>query len=118
MPHLSSQHVVPALAALHAGEFQSEHAADAPRKQSAQPFLTITRQAGAGGHSLALQLVECLKQVDPGDRPWTVWENELAERVAREYHLPAARVAALEDKRPSWLEELLAGFSISAGGSN
>jgi hypothetical protein len=46
--------------------------------------------------------------------PWTVWDNELVERVASEYHLPRSKVAALENVRPSWLEEALGSLAVSS----
>ena len=54
-----------------------------------------------------------MNDIDPGDLPWKVWDNELVERVAAEHHLPASRVAELEDQQPSWLEEALGGLAIA-----
>ena len=80
------------------------------------PFVTISRQAGAGGRSLAVALVEKLNQIDPGELPWTVWDNELVERVAGEHKLPASCVERLEEPQPSWLEEALGGLALGDGG--
>jgi hypothetical protein len=55
-----------------------------------------------------------LNERDPGAVPWTVWDNELVERVAAEHHLPASKVAALEDVRPSWLEEALGSLAVAS----
>jgi hypothetical protein len=112
---LFTRDVTPMIAALHAGEFQQQHPQEAPT--GARPrgsFITISRQDGAGGRSLAIELVGRLNEIDPGELPWTVWDNELVERVAAEYRLPPARVAALEDERPSWLEETLGNLSIGS----
>jgi hypothetical protein len=88
------------------------------RKPPAQPappapFVTISRQAGAGGRTVAHALAALLNQRCPGALPWTVWDNELVERVAAEHHLPLSRVAALEEQRPSWLEEALGSLALS-----
>src|SRR5688572_1119723 len=80
------------------------------------PFVTISRQAGASGRSLAKQLAERLNNVDPGQLPWTTWDNELVEKVASEHYVSAARVEALEDERPSWFEECLAGLALGGLG--
>jgi hypothetical protein len=64
-----------------------------------------------------MELGARLNELDPGHLPWTVWDNELVERVAAEHHLPKRRVAALEDERPSWLEDALASLAISGGKS-
>jgi cytidylate kinase len=119
MRRLNFHDITPVLGALHSAEYP--RAGDVPgapeRRRAAAPFVTISRQAGAGGRSLAIRLAERLNEIDPGQLPWTVWDNELVERVAAEHHLPKARVAALEDERPSWLEEALASLAISGGKS-
>jgi hypothetical protein len=116
MRHLNSQDIFPMLAALHSGEYQHLHkrTGSGLEEGAPAPFVTISRQAGAGGRSLATGLAARLNARDPGDVPWTVWDNELVERVAAEYHLPASKVAALENTRPSWLEEALGSLAISS----
>jgi hypothetical protein len=113
MRHLNIQDIMPALAALHSGEYQHQRGPLHHPDRGPAPFVTISRQAGAGGRSLANRLAERLNARDPGDVPWAVWDNELVERVAAEYHLPRSKVAALEETRPSWLEELLGGLTVS-----
>jgi hypothetical protein len=114
MRHLNAQDIAPMLAALHGAEYRHQHGArPQPADERAAPFVTISRQAGAGGRSLAAALTVHLNERDPGDVPWTVWDNELVERVASEYHLPRSKVAALENVRPSWLEEALGSLAIS-----
>jgi hypothetical protein len=111
--------VLPALAALHAADYQRVHLRDnasAPRQHP--PFITISRQAGAGGRSFARQLVTRLNQTDSAQLPWTLWDNELVERVASENHLRPAAVAALEDNPPSWLEQALASLASGSGERN
>ena len=81
------------------------------------PFVTISRQAGAGGRSLARLLVERLNTIDSGERPWALWDRELLERITEEHHIPAALVESLEHPRP-WLEDLLAGISLSNDAAN
>ena len=78
-----------------------------------KPFVTISRQAGVGGRSLALMLVERLNAVDPGPLPWTLWDNEIVQRVVAEQHLPEERVRALEEHAPTWFEECLAGLALA-----
>src|SRR5690349_6834061 len=113
MRHLSSQDISPVLAALHGAEYRHAHRPGLRPDGPAVPFVTISRQAGAGGRTLAMGLAARLNERDPGDVPWTVWDNELVERVVSKYHLPASKVAAMEDKRPSWLEEALGSLAVS-----
>jgi hypothetical protein len=76
-------------------------------------FVTISRQAGAGGRTVARLLADRLDAEDPSSRPWLVWDRELVEKVAEEQHIPESLVESLEHPR-SWVEEFLGG--LSAGG--
>jgi len=116
MFNLNSRAVFPVLATLHATEHEQQHGthaapSDPPRPPA--PFITISRQAGASGRSVAAQVVERLNGRDPDAPQWTIWDDELVERVAHDAHLPGAKVAALEDVRPSWLEEALGSLVVS-----
>lgn len=104
------------LAALRVSAYDQSRGSAGSDERRVAPFVTISRQAGAGGRSLARQLAERLNIVQPGQLPWTTWDNELVEKVASEHYVPAARVAALEDERPSWLEEVLAGLALGGLG--
>ena len=51
--------------------------------------VTISRQAGAGGHSLAEQLTQLLQSEEPQPaRPWTIFDRNLVERVLEDHNLP------------------------------
>jgi hypothetical protein len=109
------QDIIPMLAALRASLHQHEHPrGEGTTKNRHWPFITISRQAGAGGRSFAERLARRLNDINPADMPWTVWDNELVERVAAEHHLPAASVAAIEDERPNWLEHALGGLTVGS----
>ena len=118
MFNASSKAVFPVLAALHSTEHEelkqdrSPHAPSPPA-----PFITISRQAGAHGHTVAAELVKRLNERDRGGGgtavPWTLWDDELVQRVAQDERLPADKVASLEDQRPSWLEEALGSLVVT-----
>ena len=77
------------------------------------PFVTISRQAGAGGTTLAQHLVERLNDVDPDlDRTWTCWDRELVERVANDHHISQELIDSLEDVHRTWLEDFFTGLSL------
>jgi cytidylate kinase len=78
--------------------------------QNVVPFITISRQAGMGARSFAKLLAERLNEVDPAERPWKSWENELVEKAALDHQLSAQLVSALEDSSHTWLDEFLAGL--------
>src|SRR5689334_3884663 len=52
--------------------------------------VTISRQAGSGGHALAEKLAEFLQaQETQPSGPWTVFDRNLVEQVLQDHHLPA-----------------------------
>ena len=83
------------------------HAESAPRL----PFLTISRQAGAGGHTIGQRLVEKLNEVDPAEQPWALWDKDLVEKVLSESHLEREMVESLGESHQSWMQEFLSGLS-------
>jgi hypothetical protein len=113
MFNLNSRAIFPVLAALHATEHEELHGAPSQGPPPPAPFITISRQAGASGRTVAAQVIKRLNDRDPDSPQWTIWDDELVERVAHDAHLPATKVAALEDVRPSWLEEALGTFVVS-----
>jgi hypothetical protein len=114
MARKEAEDIIPALAAMHAAAYAEQERAgvDHLHPRARRPFVTISRQAGAGGRSFATKLVEQLNAVERPVVPWTVWDNELVEKVVAEHHLPAASVASLEERPPSWFEESLAGLTM------
>src|SRR5687768_689485 len=75
-----------------------------------QPFVTVSRQAGAGGRTFARSLVERLNGANPGDRPWAVWDRELVTKVAEEQLIPAELTERLERGHESRFERFVAPF--------
>jgi hypothetical protein len=72
------------------------------------PFVTISRQAGAGGHSLAHLLCLRMNRIWPrADHPWTSWGAELVEKVAHDAGLSKEIVESFVESRRTWLETLL-----------
>jgi len=83
--------------------------ADQPRL-----FITISREAGAGGRTLMHRLVEKLNEIDPpgpDQTPWTGFDRELVEKVARDHNLHTALVDMLEEQCHSWLYDVFAGLT-------
>lgn len=52
------------------------------------PFLTISREAGAGAHALAERLVEVLNGSQP-EVPWALFDDNLVQEVLRKHDLPS-----------------------------
>jgi hypothetical protein len=81
MQRSHSQDILTVLASLRSADYAYSHQTDSQRaRPRPQPFVTISRQAGAGGRSFARGLAARLNELDPGGLPWTVWDNELVER--------------------------------------
>ena len=108
--------IVSMLASLHSGAYLQEHGESLSAERPV-PFVTISRQAGAGGTTLAQALERRLNQLDPGERPWTTWDKELVQKVAIDQHIPASLVESLESEgaHPSWFEEFLSGLGTTGG---
>lgn len=77
------------------------------------PFITISRQVGAGAGQLAHRLVDHLNDVDPGEVPWTAWDRELVEKVAADHHISQELIESLGTREYSWLTDLMEGFAIT-----
>jgi cytidylate kinase len=55
--------------------------------QPVLPFVTISREAGAGASSLARLLADNLNSfLSPGDPPWTVFDGNLVEAMLEAHH--------------------------------
>jgi cytidylate kinase len=76
-------------------------------------FVTISRQAGAGGTSVARALVERLNELDPRPNPWTCWDQELVKKVAATSHVPERLIETLEENGAGWLLDVLSGLATS-----
>ncbi|MEJ5238115.1 AAA family ATPase [Limisphaera sp. VF-2] len=70
--------------------------------------ITISRQTGAGGHTIAMRLAECLQALSPaGSPPWTVFDRNLIEQVLQDHHLPARLAEHLPEDTAPQLEDIL-----------
>jgi cytidylate kinase len=76
---------------------------------SGLPFITISREAGAGGHLLAhVILTDFLKQKDRGlFEGWHVFDRELCEVVAGDPELQASMEELLAEKHRSEFAEFI-----------
>jgi hypothetical protein len=68
--------------------------------------VTISREAGSGGHAVAEELARVLQAESPNNAcPWTVFDRDIVERVLEDHHLskdiarfmPEDRISALSD---------------------
>ena len=84
---------------------------------SGYPFVTVSRQAGAGGHVLARDIVRAAESQLPGDlgEGWEVFDHQLCLLIAQDPTLSSSFDALLSERYRSEasliLEELLMGES-------
>ncbi len=74
-----------------------------PGRKESGPVITISRQSGARGNSLAAELAGKLTAARdiPRLRPWTVFNQNLIQHVIDEHHLPERTADYFhEDRRP------------------
>ncbi|HWX22261.1 MAG TPA: cytidylate kinase-like family protein [Candidatus Binatia bacterium] len=70
--------------------------------------ITISRQAGAGGHAVAAKLVEILQaQAQAGACPWTVFDRNLVEKVLEDHHLPKRLARFMPEDRISEISDTM-----------
>ncbi len=67
----------------------AEDALQNKKKRLIQPFITISRETGAGGITVGEKLVRFLREKDKeATCPWTVFDKNLVQRALEEHDLP------------------------------
>ncbi len=79
------------------------------RRNGAQKrAITISRQAGSGGHSVAERLAELLQASAPADAcPWTIFDRNLVGKVLDDHHLPTRLGKFMPEDRISEMSDTL-----------
>lgn len=79
-----------------------------PPPRTGQPFVTISRETGAGGHTLSKMLRGYLDMKWPlPHNDWTVFDKDLVEMSMKEHGLPERFSKYLPEKRVSEIESLI-----------
>jgi cytidylate kinase len=72
------------------------------------PFITISRQAGAGAETVAHLLAEKLNADLPKDaRPWTVFDKNLIEKVLEDADLPQEIAKHVQEDKDTTVQALV-----------
>ncbi|MBI5629891.1 MAG: cytidylate kinase-like family protein [Elusimicrobia bacterium] len=91
---------------------EAEAAALKGRGEPGRPrraFITISRQSGAGGRSLAEALLaEMEKDARPMFHGWHIFDNELCEAVASDPKLSVIAESLIDERFRGWVEDYLA----------
>ncbi|MCB9771564.1 MAG: cytidylate kinase-like family protein [Candidatus Omnitrophica bacterium] len=77
------------------------------QEQFNQGFVTISRQAGAGGITIGEKLAVYLNKELPGLCQWTVFDKNLVDAVVGEHHLSKKILPFLKEKKVSEIEDML-----------
>lgn len=77
-----------------------------PEKHS--PFITLSRQAGAGAETVAHLLADRLNaQAPAGGAPWTVFDRNLISKVLEDQDLPQAIARHVHEDKDTTMEALV-----------
>lgn len=74
-----------------------------------RPFITLSRQSGAGGLTTVQKLTAYLNEkLEPDSTcPWTAFDGELIDTCLAEHHLPESFAKYLEEDKASAMSEML-----------
>jgi len=73
-----------------------------------QPFITISRQAGAGAETVARLLAEKLNAQGPKDaQPWTVFDKNLITKVLDDQNMPQEIARHVQEDKDTTLKALV-----------
>jgi cytidylate kinase len=85
-----------------------------PVPKPVYPFVTISREPGAGAIGVGHQLVDALNaELGDDEQKWTCWDREIVEKVAADHNLSARLVEGLEEKDHSWIGNFLSALSFA-----
>lgn len=78
------------------------------RDGSAARAVTISRESGSGGHSVAERLVARLQAATPyAPCPWAVFDRNLVERVIEDHNLPKRLAKFMPEDRISEMTDIM-----------
>ena len=83
----------------------SHHAAQ-PQKETrpVAPYVTISRESGAGGREVGEALARLLTEARP-DIPWKCYDQELVDEIIADHKLSEKLRASLEEEQISRLDD-------------
>jgi hypothetical protein len=74
----------------------------------AGPAVTISYEAGAGGHEVAHLLAGILQKTEPAEAvKWTVFDRQLVDEMLAEHHLPKELGMLMPEDRRSYIQDVL-----------
>jgi cytidylate kinase len=104
---LTASHVGALMAHIASGAIPVRVHPEAGAPPQAVPFVTISREAGAGGTSLGDRLAVLLNERDRCEPVWQSFDRELIEKVAADHNISTKLIDLIESRPHTWLDELL-----------
>ena len=86
---------------------KSQHDARDKSPGEIKPALTISRMSGAGGHTVASQLINFLAPSAPPGSQWTVFDKALMAKVLEEHGLPKMLADSMPEGKETMVMELI-----------
>ncbi|HXV28018.1 MAG TPA: cytidylate kinase-like family protein [bacterium] len=94
-------------------KYEEEKGAGLDLAKGRYPFVTISREAGAGGHTLAEALIEEMKkEKDPLFQGWQMFDQELCKKVCEEPGLKVTLNFLLSFEYRSQIEDMMAEMIV------
>lgn len=77
------------------------------REKAPEPFVTISRQAGAGGMTVGETLIRFLREEDKETSClWTIFDQNLIAKVLEEHHFPGDYAKFMPEDRISEIQDM------------
>ncbi len=95
---------------LEATTYEEERCRCFDETKGRNPFVTISRETGAGGNSLARVILEEIKRQSKGEplfEGWQVFNQELCQKVAEEPGLSVSLQSLMTSERHSMIEDIM-----------
>lgn len=81
---------------------RARHEGRSKQPQARCPIvITISRQFGAGGHTVADAVAQVL------GKPWEVWDRAVIDLIADSAHVQKQMVSALDEHSRTWVEDII-----------
>jgi cytidylate kinase len=113
MPHSKIRTIQPIMGAIGSVPIPAKISIG-PVSQPVYPFLTISREPGAGAIGVGHQLADALNAELVGDeKKWTCWDREIVEKIAADHNLSERLVEGVVEKDHSWISSFLSSLSFT-----
>lgn len=94
-----------------AKNYVDSHSSDKKEKELntvTGPCITISRETGAGAEKVSQLVVDSFSKYDGGkDHPWTIFDQNLIEKVLQDHHLPYRLSEIMAERKYSAVQSIM-----------